>query len=102
MEPTRSVIRQDRARKTTSWTTVPTSTSWTPEANSSVLSTPIPQAIGSRMLCANFWRSQVDEKSHGSFVNLTTTCEHQNGGCEYSRAANVDGLLQSSYLLPQR
>jgi hypothetical protein len=50
----------------------------------------------------SWWRSQVDEKSHGSFVNLTTTCEHQNGGCEYSRAANAGGLLQSSYLLPQR
>src|SRR6266436_8909913 len=49
--PTGQPIRLDLARKTTSWTTVPTFTSWTLKANSCAPLTPTRQAIKSPTHC---------------------------------------------------
>jgi hypothetical protein len=65
--PTGQPIRLDLAPKTTSWTTVPTFTSWTLKANSCAPLTPTRQAIASPMHCANSWRNLAKEGTMGCY-----------------------------------
>jgi hypothetical protein len=62
-----SVAALHLAPKTTSWTTVPTFTSWTLKANSCAPLTPTRQAIASPMHCANSWRNLAKEEGMGCY-----------------------------------
>src|SRR5271167_2797085 len=65
MGPTMCVTGLDPVPTTTSWTTVLIFTLWILEANSSVPSTPTPQAIGWPTRCANSWRKDVMKERKG-------------------------------------